>query len=129
MNPAIIEALISEIDKKLDKRFGAIERHLAGIDRDLSATNRQVDVLLHRQGIGRIPEADEGEAIAQADESWQCVKCGSRLGYYDRSDDTLRIRHKDLTLWVQVGLGGRVSVVCRSCGELNTVEAESPVTG
>ena len=90
---------------------------------------RQVNVLLSRANVAVQGEAtdEEGEPlpVASVDQTWACMRCGQRLGFYNEDTDTLRVRHKDFVMWVEVGLGGKVSTACRGCGELNTVEDDS----
>ena len=124
----LIESIVEQITAKLDQRLAGVERQIHGVAADLDSVAKQAAYLLARAGV-RVPsdadDADDGE-IKQVDQTWQCRKCGSRLGFYDQDQDVLRIRHKDLTVWIQVGLGGVVSVPCRSCSELNTVRNDDP---
>lgn len=119
-----MDEIAAAIDRKLDQRLSRMERYLDGVGRDVDTVAKQTAYLLRESGVS-IHEEDP-EAQGQVDETWQCVKCGSRLGFYDEAEDTLRIRHKDLTVWVKVGIGGMCSLACRSCGELNTVNAAEP---
>lgn len=120
----VVAALAARLERAIDKRLGAIERSVDGVGRDLDSVAGQVAFLMRAAGVKSAPEEDPEVAegpVAQVDEVWQCVKCGQRLGFYDPSNDLLRIRHKDLTVYVEVGVGGVVSVPCRACSELNTV--------
>jgi len=112
------------IDRKIDQRFGKMERYLDGMGRDVDTVCKQTAHLLREAGI-RIQE-DDPEAQGQVHTTWQCVACGARLGFYNEAEDTLRIRHKDLVIWIKVGIGGHCSIACRGCGELNTVNAAEP---
>lgn len=123
-----IDELAAEIDRRIDRRLGRVDRHLSNVEGEIATVAKQVAHLLRLQGVQiNDPEQEQGEddAIAQVDQTWQCVKCGSRLGYYSPADDVLRIKHKDLLMWVQPGAGGKVSIVCRNCGELNTVSDDT----
>ncbi len=50
--------------------------------------------------------------------SWKCVECKSILGYTNSHKDQLRIKYKDLYVFIK---GGQTTVICRSCGRQNTV--------
>lgn len=123
INQQIVEALAAEIDAKLDQKFGGIERQIQAVAADVDSVSRQTAFLLSKAGV-KVPgsaSADDGDEIEQTDQTWQCQKCGARLGFYDPAEDCLRIRHKDFVVWIQVGIGGAVSVPCRACSELNIV--------
>ena len=119
-----LDQLAAAIDRKLDQRLGRMERYLDGVGNDVDSIAKQVGILMQREGIS-VKEEDP-EAQVQVDKIWQCVKCGARLGFYDEAEDLLRVRHKDITIWMKVGVGGHASLLCRSCGELNTVNAAEP---
>lgn len=124
----VVSAVAARLERAIDKRLGAIERSVDGVGRDLDSVSGQVSFLLRAAGARANPQDPEGEEagpVAQLDETWQCVKCGQRLGFYDPTNDLLRIRHKDLTVYVEVGRGGVVSVPCRACSEMNTVRDSS----
>ena len=118
---AFMDQIASDFESRLDKKLGSIKRSIDGLSADQDSMSKQVSFLLDKAGV-RVAEHDAGEPIQQVDQTWQCVKCGARLGFYDEAEDVLRIRHKDLTVWAKIGAGGKLSVVCRSCSELNTVE-------
>lgn len=109
-------------DRDLDRRLSAIERHLRGLDDDLTVLSSAV-----RLGE-QIANADEPEqepvAESFADRVWSCERCPGRLGIYDPVDDLLRIRWRDLLVQVHTGAGGFVRVVCRSCGHINEIHDE-----
>lgn len=127
---SLVEQLAAEIDKKLDRRLGAMERHINAVGEENATVAKQVAYLLRQAGI-HVDDPGDGEAVAQLDETWQCIKCGRRLGYYNATEDTLRVRHKGLVMYFQPGAGGKVSIICTDCAELNTVEgtAASPPEG
>jgi gamma-glutamylcysteine synthetase len=50
--------------------------------------------------------------------AWKCVECKSILGYTNAHKDQLRIKYKDLYVFIK---GGQTTVICRSCGCQNTV--------
>lgn len=131
INGSLAEQIAAQIDQTINRRFGAVERHINAVGKELETLAGQTAFLLRQEGVsvkevgGGIGE-DEGAPVTQVDETWQCVKCGGRLGYYDPNEDVLRIRHKDLVFWVHLGVGGNFSIVCRSCGELNSVSWSPP---
>lgn len=53
--------------------------------------------------------------------SWKCTNCGTKLGILDASRSVLTIKVKDTYIWIR---GGDVSMVCRSCGSIDTLEQE-----
>ena len=115
------DRVLQEFEARLDARFSSVERQIAGVAADVDSVARQTAFLLARAGVRVEGSEDDGEPIQQVDQTWQCRKCGARLGFYCQETDTLRIRHKDLVVYVQVGIGGSVSVPCRSCAEMNHV--------
>jgi RNase P subunit RPR2 len=50
--------------------------------------------------------------------AWKCPDCKSILGYTNAQKDQIRIKYKDLYVFVR---GGQTTVICRSCGRQNTV--------
>jgi gamma-glutamylcysteine synthetase len=50
--------------------------------------------------------------------AWKCSQCFSVLGYTDSSREVLRIKYKELYVWIK---GGEVSSTCRYCGKVNSV--------
>lgn len=111
----------------LDRRLGAIERHLRGLDDDLAVLSSAV-----RLGE-QVSETDEPEAEqtrdALADRVWSCERCPARLAIYDPVSDLLRVRWRDLLVHIHTGPGGFVRVVCRSCGHINEIHDEPTEPG
>ena len=50
--------------------------------------------------------------------SWKCFDCKSILGFTNSKKDELRIKYKDLYVFIK---GGETTVICRHCGRQNTV--------
>ena len=50
--------------------------------------------------------------------AWKCIDCKKILAYTNSKKDTLRIKYKDLYVFVK---GGETTVICRNCGRHNTV--------
>ena len=55
--------------------------------------------------------------------AWRCRECRSILAMADEKKEVLRIKYKDLYVFIE---GGKVTVLCRGCGALNTVD-DKPV--
>ena len=54
--------------------------------------------------------------------AWKCVACFSVLGYTDADKEVLRIKYKELYVWMR---GGEISCICRYCGKVNSVVSSS----
>ena len=50
--------------------------------------------------------------------AWKCIECFKILGYTDADREVLRIKYKDLYIYIN---GGVVTEICRFCGKANTV--------
>ncbi len=50
--------------------------------------------------------------------AWKCSACCKVLGYTDPNKEVLRIKYKDLYIYVK---GGEVTEICRYCGKANVV--------
>lgn len=55
---------------------------------------------------------------------WLCRDCGSILGVFSEDRETVRIKYKDLFVYVTRGV---VTVFCRTCGCQNTVKDREEV--
>ena len=53
--------------------------------------------------------------------AWTCKSCKSILGFLDANKETLRIKYKDLFIYIK---GGSVQIICRSCGQMNELKEE-----
>lgn len=58
------------------------------------------------------------------DVTWNCSKCGQILGVVASDRSSVRIKYKDLFLFVE---GGNVTTICRKCGYPNSLIDTSPV--
>lgn len=54
---------------------------------------------------------------------WKCENCQARLGLLDTTGEILTIKVKDTYIWIH---GGDVSMTCRGCGSINTLEQNIP---
>ena len=111
----------------IQRRLDAIERHLRGLDADLSVLSSAV-----RLGE-RLSEPEESDPEIDPsrfkDVVWSCDRCSSRLAVYDPISDLLRVRHRDLQVQVRTGPGGMVRAICRNCGHINEIHDESDSPG
>lgn len=75
------------------------------------------------QAIGR---SQDPKNQLPDDKLWECLKCKARIGFYDETRDVLRTSHDGHIVHVRIGVGGYISVVCRECGEVNTLDYQPP---
>lgn len=106
-----VEARVTELGQGVLASQAELELHA----KQLAFVMRKLGVFVREDG-----ETENGEPVVP-DRTWQCVKCGARLGYYDEAEDLLRVFHDGVVVYVNPGAGGRVMVPCRRCGEMNTV--------
>lgn len=104
-------------DLSSDPVFRRLQRQVAELEREVSVASR------------RPSGSSEDSGSAVSDARWSCSACGSLLGFYDPTEDVLRVRYKDHMLYVRVGIGGFVQVICRGCGAVNTQEYVASVEG
>lgn len=112
--PANLQALSAEVS--------ALVRRLDGLEDD----SRDNHALLSRiaQHVGLQPAPVEGDD--NRDQPVVCPKCGSRVGYYDDSNEYVRARHKDHLVWMRLGVGGSIVIVCRKCSHLVEINYRPP---
>lgn len=101
-----LEIVVSEMDTQL--------HHLQALMQIM--TSRESGEDQDPQGQ---PDARDGNVMR--DEVWACDNCAARLGIYNSERDELRVRYKDFVAYVQPGVGGKIMVPCRRCGEQNTL--------
>lgn len=102
-----------------------VHRRMDHMDAENDSLSKQIGFCMQRIGVKLGEDVGDGEHFTQPDETWQCAKCGTKLGMYDPVEQVMRIKHKDLLTYVSLGdgSGGYITVVCRSCGETNTADA------
>ena len=105
-----LEEKISYIEKNQSEIIGAINDH----DSSISGLARMIDLLQEN--------SSSSERMVGTDRVWNCEKCGARLGVYDADSEQLRIKYKDFSLYSVPGKGGSLTVPCRRCAHLNTLE-------
>ncbi len=64
---------------------------------------------------------DKKKEVLSLASAWKCLACGKILGYTDNDKQILRIKYKDLYIYVK---GGEVTEICRYCGKLNHVVSQ-----
>lgn len=97
---------MSEDNKAVMDRLKKIERHLTGVDQEISQlTSLQLEF--------------ENTKVVPSDRIWNCTKCGNRLGIYDVARDELRVRYRDFFAYWKAGQGGYLKLICRSCSHIN----------
>jgi len=99
----------------IDDRLTKIERHLRGMDQELSTLAAVAATSQNKE----VDSTDESSGSVNPDHIWVCRKCSARLGFYDPVEDILRVRYKDFVTYIHIGTGGFVQVLCRSCSEMN----------
>lgn len=104
-------------DLSTDPAFRRLQRQVAELEREVSVATRKAE------------EGSDESGSAVADARWSCSACGSLLGFYDPREDVLRVRYKDHMMYVRVGIGGFVQVICRGCGAVNTQEYVEEIAG
>ena len=97
-------------DISSDPMFRRLQRQVSELEREVAVATR----------LAETKSEDTGTAVADA--RWSCSACGSLLGFYNSKEDVLRVRYKDHMLYVRVGVGGFVQVICRGCGAVNIQE-------
>ena len=105
----------------LEERIAYIQKNIADITEALSDYERAI-LALNAAVEGLIDNPSTGERAVGSDKVWNCEKCGARLGVYDPDSEQLRIKYKDFSLYSVPGKGGSLTVPCRRCAHLNTLE-------
>ena len=54
---------------------------------------------------------------------WRCKACNNILGFLDSRAEVLRIKVRDIYIYVA---GGAVSITCRGCGLINELQQSDP---
>ena len=104
-----------------DPAVTRLQRQISEIESELARQG----ALLAVHPIGGEKKDDEDRT--PVDEVWSCTKCSARLGFYDRREDILRVRHKDFVSYTHLGgPGGFIRILCRGCGEMNELKWVDP---
>ena len=54
---------------------------------------------------------------------WNCEACGCILGVLDRNAETLRMKVRDVYIFIT---GGEITITCRKCGKINQLQQQKP---
>lgn len=105
------------------QRLHTLEIVVSEMDTQLHHLQALMQIMTAQQG-GEDQELQPAEGRGgnvMRDEVWACDNCAARLGIYNSERDELRVRYKDFVAYVQPGVGGKIMVPCRRCGEQNTL--------
>ena len=106
-------------ENQFEVRIQAVEANVQEMADALSAVHQTCQLLLLQQNS----ENEENlQPVRSKDVVWACTSCGAKLGMYSKEKDELRLRYKELAIYMVPGVGGSISVPCRRCAELNTLE-------
>ena len=105
----------------LEEKIAYLENNVSEITGTLVEFEKAITALA--VAIENYPDSTSAtERAVGSDRVWNCEKCGARLGVYDPDSDQLRIKYKDFSLYSVPGKGGSLTVPCRRCAHLNTLE-------
>ena len=82
---------------------------------------QSLNQLGHMIGSSKVTGNNGSTAKEMRDKVWFCENCGARIGIYAPESDELRIRYKEHIVYVVPGVGGKVTVPCRRCSNMNTL--------
>lgn len=94
--------------------LAAADRRLDEFDQALASISAAVQFLSERERGD-----DEPQVVSKDHQEVKCECCRSRLGFYDKPRDILRVKIKDFHVMVHVGEGGWAEIPCRRCGNVN----------
>lgn len=57
--------------------------------------------------------------------TWTCDGCNYLLGVYDTETDVFRRTFKGDVIYITLGDGGHISVICRRCAQPNKLDRET----
>lgn len=106
----------------MSDRISKLEMVLSEMDSQL---HHVAAVVLSQAQKDEIPETSAltesalSEKSPMRDEVWGCANCSARLGIYNKATEELRVRYKDFVAYVTPGVGSKIMVPCRRCGEQN----------
>ena len=107
----------------LEERIAYLQRSVSDVESVLSDFDKAIASVV--MAIEAMPDPNSNnpqDTLVSSDRVWNCDKCGARLGVYDPDSEQLRIKYKDFSLYSVAGTGGRITVPCRRCAHLNTLE-------
>jgi len=106
----------------LEERVAYLQRSVSDISENLMEYERAIQALAAMMDSLQESGQSSSDKIGGQDRVWNCEKCGARLGVYDPDSEQLRIKYKDFSLYSVPGKGGSLTVPCRRCAHLNTLE-------
>lgn len=105
-----------------NREIAALHHRLDHLEHEIIAPLAGAVELIHRR-LGDQEDPEDAKAVGKGHREWKCECCRARLGFYDETQDLMRIRVKDFHVQVKVGPGGFVEVPCRRCGHVNRVSS------
>jgi DNA-directed RNA polymerase subunit RPC12/RpoP len=93
--------------------LAALARRVDGMEEDRKDDGALVQQIAGKLGVTTMAVSDEDGQ--NRDAPVQCPKCGSKVGYYDRDTDLVRTRHREHLVWMRMGPGGSIVIICRKC--------------
>lgn len=102
-----------------EQRLDAVEAACLELQDAVGAMHQTVQLLLLQHSAEVEEQTSPGK---MRDSVWACTSCGAKLGVYNPDTDELRLRYKELAVYMVPGQGGSIKVPCRRCAELNTLE-------
>ncbi len=102
-----------------------VTRRMDAIEEDLAIAIGAVQLVLERnaeEGDDEPPKATVGTS-----QVWICKGCRIKLALIDMETDEIRIRHRGQAVYVLPGYGGKVTIMCKTCGALNEITRMSSV--
>lgn len=95
----------------LHAQLQALTRRLDGLEEDRRDDGAIVQRLAAKVGV--VTQEPDEESCRDA--AVPCPKCGAKVGYYDEAQDLVRTRHREHLVWMRMGPGGVIVIVCRKC--------------
>lgn len=89
----------------------ALARRLDGMEEDRRADGTLVRQMAARMGVPMVSAEDD----QNRDQPVLCAKCGTLNGYYDPDTDVVRVRSGAHLVFMRMGPGGSIEIMCRKC--------------
>lgn len=105
----------------IEERVKGLENAMVELHDALAAMHATSQLLLLQHNAAAEDEAP-GKPVSMKDSVWACTNCGAKLGVYNSESDELRLRYKELAVYMVPGTGGSIMVPCRRCAAMNTLE-------
>jgi uncharacterized coiled-coil protein SlyX len=108
--------------KSMEEQLAYLQHNVNEISSALSAHESAIHSLASMVDNLQDSGSNASDSMVGKDRVWNCEKCNARLGVYDPDSEQLRIKYKDFSLYSVPGKGGSLTVPCRRCAHLNTLE-------